>query len=89
MYLVEKLFKHSENCKKMKTAHHVTIQCICISVIKCSDWLVFEWLGFQVGRVDVSGLQVLNGDKEVLLSHKADAGSWLQAELTWKLLLGH
>lgn len=37
----------------------------------------------------MSDLQVLNGDKETLISHKADASSWLQAELTWKPLLGH
>lgn len=70
----------------MKTAHHVTIQCICILVRKCSaDW----WLGFKAGWADVSGLQVLNGDKKALITNKADAGSWLQAELTWNPLLGH
>lgn len=75
--------------KNMRTAHHVTIHCVCILIIKRSNQLVFEWLGFEAGWVDVSGLQVLNGDKEALISHKADAGSWLQAEPTWKLLLGH
>lgn len=41
--------------------------------VACGLWALVEW-----------GQECSDG-----LSHKADASSWLQAELTWKSLTGH